>query len=41
MATIRDVARLAGYSPATVSRVLNQSGYVSSAAQAKIRAIIQ
>ncbi|WP_414949442.1 LacI family DNA-binding transcriptional regulator [Levilactobacillus brevis] len=41
MTTIRDVARLAGYSPATESRVLNQSGYVSSAAQAKIRAIIQ
>lgn len=40
MATIKDVARLAGYSPATVSRAINHSGYVSRQATAKIQAVI-
>lgn len=40
MATIKDVARLAGYSPATVSRAINHSGYVSAKAAAKIQAVI-
>lgn len=40
MTTIRDVARLAGYSPATVSRVMNGSGYASPAARAKIEAVM-
>jgi len=29
MATIRDVARLAGVAPMNVSRVINKGGYVS------------
>lgn len=36
--TIKDVAHRAGLSPATVSRVLNKSGYVS---QEKIRRVLQ
>jgi DNA-binding LacI/PurR family transcriptional regulator len=40
MATIRDVARISGYSISTVSRALNQSGYVSKAAQLKINQVI-
>ncbi|WP_203638323.1 LacI family DNA-binding transcriptional regulator [Levilactobacillus wangkuiensis] len=40
MANIRDIARQAGYSPATVSRTLNHSGYVSATAAAKIQAVI-
>lgn len=34
--TIKDVAKRAGLSPATVSRALNQSGYVSADAQRRI-----
>lgn len=34
--TIKDVAKRAGLSPATVSRALNQSGYVSTEAQRRI-----
>ncbi|MCR8633843.1 LacI family DNA-binding transcriptional regulator [Paenibacillus radicis (ex Xue et al. 2023)] len=36
MATIRDVAKLAGVSVATVSRVINQSGYVNKQTEDKI-----
>ncbi|AXX65342.1 LacI family DNA-binding transcriptional regulator [Bombilactobacillus bombi] len=41
MATIRDVARLSGYSITTVSRVLNHSGYVSQQALRKIKQVMQ
>lgn len=36
MATIKDVARLAGVSVSTVSRVINQSGYVGAESHAKV-----
>jgi LacI family transcriptional regulator len=41
MATIRDVARLAGVSVATVSRVLNQNGYVNKETEQKVRRAIE
>jgi DNA-binding LacI/PurR family transcriptional regulator len=41
MTTIRDIAHLSGYSIATVSRVLNQHGYVSEEARTLIEKIIQ
>ena len=41
MATIRDVSKLAGVSVATVSRYLNQSGYVSKEAEGAIVAAIE
>lgn len=40
MTNIHDIARKSGYSAATVSRVLNNRGYVSSIARAKIKSII-
>ncbi|MBD8499682.1 LacI family DNA-binding transcriptional regulator [Paenibacillus arenosi] len=41
MTTIRDVSKLVGVSVATVSRLLNQSGYVSKEAESAIVAAIQ
>ncbi len=40
MATIRDVARLAGVSPITVSRVLNRTGLVNVETQARVEKAI-
>lgn len=41
MTTIRDIARISGYSLATVSRVLNKHGYVSDITRSKIERVIQ
>lgn len=41
MATIRDVARLAGVSVATVSRVLNKNGYVNKETEQKVARAIE
>ena len=40
MATIHDVAKLAGVAPITVSRVINNSGYVSDITREKVQAAI-
>ncbi len=40
MATVRDVAERAGVSPITVSRVINNAGYISGATRAKVEAAI-
>ncbi|CAM2903516.1 LacI family DNA-binding transcriptional regulator [Paenibacillus sediminis] len=40
MATIRDVAKLAGVSVSTISRYLNKSGYVNSETEQNIKAAI-
>jgi LacI family transcriptional regulator len=41
MPTIRDVAKRAGVAPTTVSRVLNNSGYVRASTRARVEAAIQ
>jgi LacI family transcriptional regulator len=41
MPTIRDVARLAGVAPITVSRVINDSGYSSQETRRRVQAAIQ
>ncbi|MCI1893466.1 MAG: LacI family DNA-binding transcriptional regulator [Lactobacillus sp.] len=41
MTTIRDISKLTGYSIATISRYLNQSGYVSQTAREKISQVIK
>ena len=41
MASIRDVAKLAQVGPATVSRVLNNTGYVSPETRKKIEEAIK
>ena len=40
MITIHDVAKLAGVAPITVSRVLNNSGYVSQATRTKVETAV-
>lgn len=41
MATIKDVSKLSGFSVATVSRVINQNGYVNQATESAIRAAMK
>lgn len=41
MANIRDIAKQSGYSVATVSRILNNSGYASEKAKRKVMSIVK
>lgn len=41
MASIKDIAKRSGYSVSTVSRVINESGYVSEAARKRILDVIE
>lgn len=41
MPTIRDVAKLAGVAPITISRVINRSGYVSQKTRKRVEAAIE
>ncbi|MEY8370923.1 LacI family DNA-binding transcriptional regulator [Aerococcaceae bacterium 50-4] len=41
MASIKDIAKISGYAPATISRYLNQSGYVSEKAANSIQKVIE
>ena len=41
MPTIRDVAKLAGVAPITVSRVINRSGYASQETRKQVEAAIE
>lgn len=41
MTTIKEVAKLAGVSVATVSRALNNSGYVSEEARKKVESAVK
>jgi LacI family transcriptional regulator len=41
MPTIREVAKLAGVAPITVSRVVNNSGYVSKETRARVEAAVE
>ena len=41
MVTIKDVSKLAGVSVATVSRALNESGYVSEKSRQKVEAAVK
>lgn len=41
MATVRDVAKLAGVAPITVSRVVNNTGYISDKTRTRVNVAIQ
>jgi len=41
LATVRDVAKIAGVAPITVSRVVNNTGYISDKTRARVNAAIQ
>lgn len=41
MANIKDIARLSGYSVATVSRYINKNGYVSTNAAQAIQRVVE
>ena len=41
MPTIRDVAKLAGVAPITVSRVINDSGYVKQETRERVEAAVE